>query len=422
MREIEVIGIGLDGAAGLALSVQKIIAQATILVGSNRHLNYFPNHPAKKIILNNLQKNIKEIQQLVKQNEYITILTSGDPLFFGLGRLLLEQFPQEHLKFHPHLSSIQLAFSRLKIPWQDAQFISVHGRDVDELIKVLRQGKEKIAILTDNTNNPSAIARLYLSLNLPIEYTFWLFENFVDQSERINSFNSEEINQLAHLSETNFANLNVLILSRKDPQNTPFDSNNLPILGLSEKTFKTFRDRHGLITKKEIRLLILGELALQAKQIVWDLGAGTGSVSIEIARLCPNSQIYAIEKTAIGISLIEENCQNLKVDNIHPICGNAENILQQLPSPDRIFIGGSNSNIVAILDICKQKIVPQGRLVIALATIENCHQAIDWFKQNNWYYSLLQVQISRSIPIATLTRFTPLNPVTTITAHPLYLD
>ena len=422
MREIEVIGIGLDGVAGLTLSVQKIITQATILVGSNRHLNHFPNHPAKKIILNDLQKNIQEIQQLLKHNEHIIILTSGDPLFFGLGRLLLEEFPHEQLHFYPHLSSIQLAFSRLKIPWQDTQFISVHGRDVDELIKVLQQGKEKIAILTDKINNPSAIARLYLALNLPIEYTFWLCENLGDKSEKISSFNSEEINQLANLSETNFTNLNILVLLRKNINNSTFNFNNLPILGLSEKTFKTFPDRPGLITKKEIRLLILGELALQAKQTVWDIGAGTGAVSIEIARLCPNSQIYAIEKTAIGISLIEENCQNLKVDNIQPICGSAENILQQLPPPDRIFIGGSNSNIVAILDICKQKIVPQGRLVIALATIENCHQAIDWFKQNNWYYSLLQVQISRSIPIATLTRFTPLNPVTTITAHPLYLD
>ena len=420
MRKIEVIGIGLDGVAGLTLSVQKIITQATVLVGSNRHLNYFPNHPAKKIILNDLQKNIQEIQQLLKHDEHIIILTSGDPLFFGLGRLLLEEFPHEQLHFHPHLSSIQLAFSRLKIPWQDTQFISVHGRDVDELIKALQQGKEKIAILTDKTNNPSAIAHLYLALNLPIEYTFWLCENLGDKSERISSFNSEEINQLANLSETNFANLNVLVLLRKNTNNRNFNGNNLPLLGLSEKTFKTFRDRPGLITKKEIRLLVFGELALQAKQTVWDIGAGTGSVSIEIARLCPNSQIYAIEKTAIGISLIEENCQNLKVDNVHAIYGSAENILQQLPSPDRIFIGGSNGNIAAILDICKQKIAPEGRLVIALATIENCHQAIDWFKQNNWYYSLLQVQISRSIPIANLTRFTPLNPVTTITAYPLY--
>ena len=419
MSQIEVVGIGLDGTAGLTLSVQKIIDRTTILVGSIRHLNYFPNHPAQKIILNDFQKTIEEIQQLVKQNEYIVVLTSGDPLFFGLGRLFLEKFPQEKLRFHPHLSSIQLAFSRLKIPWQDVQFISVHGRDVDELIKGLQQGKEKIAILTDKTNNPSAIARLYLALDLPTEYTFCLCENLGGESEKISHFTSEKINQLANLAELDFANLNVLILLRQDRNNNALNIKNLPILGLPEKTFKTFRDRPGLITKKEIRLLVLGELDLQPQQVIWDIGAGTGSVSIEIARLCPTSQIYAIEKTAIGISLIEENCHNLKVDNITPIYGSAENILQQLPSPDRIFIGGSSGNLAAILDICKQKITTEERLVIALTTIENCHQALDWFKQNNWYYSLLQVQISRSTPIATLTRFTPLNPVTIITARPL---
>ena len=419
MWSIEVVGIGLDGTAGLTLTVQKMIDRATILVGSTRHLNYFPHHPAKKIALHDFQTTIKEIEQLVRQNEYIIILTSGDPLFFGLGRLLLEKFPQEQLRFHPHVSSIQLAFSRLKIPWQDVQFISVHGRDVDELIKALQQGKEKIAILTDKRNNPSAIARLYLALNVPTKYNFCLCENLGDDSEKIVIFNGDNIEQLANLNEGDFASLNVLILLRQDTSNNDLDLNNLPVLGLSEKKFKTFRDRPGLITKKEIRLLILGELALQPQQTVWDIGAGTGSVSIEIARLCDTSKIYAVEKTAIGINLIEENCHNLKVDNVTPIYGNAEKVLPQLPSPDRIFIGGSSGNLAAILDICRQKITSEGRLVMALATIENCHQAMDWFKQNNWHYSLLQVQISRSTPVATLTRFTPLNPVTIITAHPL---
>lgn len=417
MREIEVIGIGLDGKKGLTVSVQQLIDRATILVGSSRHLSYFPNHLAKKIILNDLNKNIEEIQQFARQNEYIVIITSGDPLFFGFGRLLLANFPSEQLRFHPHLSSIQLAFSRLKIPWQDADFISVHGRDVDELIKALQQGKEKIAILTDKFNNPSAIARLYLSLNLPTNYSFWLCENLGGKTEKIRSFDFEEINRLIDLSQIDFADLNILILLREEVTNNSLNIKDIPLVGLPEKVFKTFRDRPGLITKKEIRLLILGELALQPEQTVWDIGAGTGSVSIEIARLCPNSQVFSIEKTAMGINLIKENCQNLLVDNIIPIYGSAENILSELPNADRIFIGGSSGNLAAILDICKQKIKPKGRVVIALATIENSYRAIDWFKQNNWHYNLLQVQISRSTPIASLTRFTPLNPVTIITAY-----
>jgi precorrin-6Y C5,15-methyltransferase (decarboxylating) len=165
------------------------------------------------------------------------------------------------------------------------------------------------------------------------------------------------------------------------------------------------------MTKREIRIAILGELALQPKQIVWDIGAGTGSVSIEIARLCPNSQVYAIEKTAIGQTLIEQNCQRLQVNNVIIIRGKAPEILSQLPAPDRIFIGGSGGNLAEILEICQKKINPEGLLVIALATLENLYQSLDWFSQNSWQYRLLQLQISRSTPVGSLTRFTPLNPV-----------
>jgi precorrin-6Y C5,15-methyltransferase (decarboxylating) len=158
MARIEVVGISLDGADGLSVAVKKLIAKASVLIGSSRHLSYFPDRPATKIVLSNLDRTIEKIYQLLTSDNNIVTLVSGDPLFFSLGRLLLEKFPAEQLSFHPHLSSIQLAFSRLKLPWQDAKVISIHGRNPDELIKLLQQGEAKIAILTDIEHNPSAIA------------------------------------------------------------------------------------------------------------------------------------------------------------------------------------------------------------------------------------------------------------------------
>ena len=175
---IAVVGIGLDGAVGLTLSAKKIVEQATFLAGSNRHLDYFPDHPAEKISLSNLQTGIDEIAKLAFADHFIVILASGDPLFFGLGRLLLANFPAAEIQFYPHFSSVQLAFSRLKIPWQDAHLCSLHGRSADELIKLLKQGYEKIAVLTDSQNNPAAIARLFLALDLPVDYSFNICENF----------------------------------------------------------------------------------------------------------------------------------------------------------------------------------------------------------------------------------------------------
>ena len=419
MSQIEVVGIGLDGAVGLTRKIQEIIRQATILIGSSRHLSYFESHSAQKIILNNLQQNLDEIAQLIKTEERIVILTSGDPLFFGLGRLLLEKFPQEKLNFHPHISSIQLAFNKIKVPWQDAKIISVHGRNGDELSQALKQGTEKIAILTDSNYHPAEIAKLYLSLDVPVHYSFFICENLGDTTEKITLFTAAEVAELTKFEQDNFAALNVVILIQESFSRDPEYYQKLPLLGIPDAAFCSFRDRPSLITKKEVRAVILGQLALQPNQVVWDLGAGTGSVSIEIARLCPSSQIFAVEKTAIGVSLIEKNCQNFQVQNISVISGKAPENLNTLPDPNRIFIGGSGGNLTSILNNCQKKLLPQGIIVIALATIENCHEALHWIKQNNWQYSLLQLQISRSTSVGQLTRFSPLNPVTIITTNPI---
>lgn len=410
---INVIGIGLDGIAGLTNKVRNILEQATILVGSQRHLSYFPDHTAKKIILGNFLNAITDIQSYLEQGEKIVILVTGDPLFFGLGRLLLEKLPPEVLQFYPHFSSVQLAFNRLKIPWQDAKIISVHGRSLDELTPLLQQGQEKIAILTDGNYTPNAIARYYLSLALPIYYQFWVCENLEDSSEKIEQFSGEN---LAQIPDNYFASLNVVILLRLDNLGLPLNIDNLPILGLRDETFISFSDRPGLMTKREIRLMVLGEMSLQPGQIIWDIGAGTGSVSVEIARLCPSSQVYAIEKTAIGTTLIEQNCQRLQISNVIAINGTAPEILHQLPQPQRIFIGGNGGKLENILEVCSEKIADKGIIVLALATVEHLHQGVSWLSAHNWNYRLLQVQISRSVPVGKFTRFSPLNPVTLITA------
>ncbi|XHU95346.1 MAG: precorrin-6y C5,15-methyltransferase (decarboxylating) subunit CbiE [cyanobacterium endosymbiont of Rhopalodia gibba] len=406
---IKVIGIGLNGVIGLTKPVQEIVNKATLLVGSKRHLSYFSEHPAQIIVMRDLLETIEKINKEKDNHNCIVILVSGDPFFFGLGRLLIDYFPVKDLTFYPHISSIQLAFNSLKIPWQDTKIVSVHGREIDNLIPLFKQGVNKIAILTDHNNNPSVIARLYLSLNLPYDYKFLVCENLGDSSEKIQSFSAKE---LSGKNPDVFASLNIIVALQQPLNNfLEIDFNHLPLFGLPDYLFSTFKDRPGLITKREIRISILGELSLQNKQIVWDVGAGTGSVSVEIARLCPNSKIYALEKTAVGIALIKKNCQRLKAFNVVPIYGKAPNILANLPQPHRIFMGGSGGNIIPILEVCKDRLAEDGILVIALATLENLAIAVDWFKKKSWDYQLLNLQVSRSASAGNLTRFSPLNPI-----------
>lgn len=421
MAQIDVVGIGLNGAAGITDKIKQIIEHATFLIGSARHLSYFPGNPTVRLVLSDLNQAIEEIDRLIHTNERIVILVSGDPLFFGLGRLLLEKLPAQNLRFYPHVTSVQLAFSQIKIPWQDARIVSAHGRSLDELTKLLQQGTEKIAVLTDLTNNPSAIARLYLSLDLSAKYDFWICENVGDEQEKISHFPDEKTAKLAFLGENAFSALNVLILLRQDRTELQvLKTENLPIFGLSDRTFVSSGDRPELITTREIRAIVLGELALQSKQIVWDIGAGMGTVSLEIARLCPTARVYAIEKSAMGKTSIEQNCQRLQVDNVVSVYGTAPAILSHLPVPNRIFLGGSDGNLVKILDTCGEKLAQEGVIVLGLTTLEHLNLSLDWFNRHSWHYRLLQVQISRSVSVGDLMRFSPLNPVTIVTAtrHP----
>lgn len=413
---IHVVGIGLDGANGLTRSVLELIAQAKILAGGDRHLGYFPQYGEKSLVIKDFSADlnkIKQAHQTLRSDQIIVVLASGDPLYFGLGRLLLEKFSPEQLKFHPHVSSIQLAFNRLKIPWQDATIISAHGRSNDLLKQALQKGTEKLAILTDGQNHPGAIANLCLSLGLINSYGAWVCENLGAENERIQRF---DLADLATLTATDFATLNVVVLAKEKPENIPIDPKQLPLFGIPDHYFASFKDRPGMITKQAIRVQILAALALQPQHIIWDIGAGTGSVAIECARLCPQGKVFAIEKTSAGQRLIEQNCQRFQVQNVELVAGSAPEILANLLTPDRIFIGGNGGQLRPILQSCGERLQQDGLVVMAIASLEYLSLAMGWFKQQQWQVKVQQVQISQSVKFAELTRFDPLNPIYLLTA------
>ncbi len=432
---IHVVGVGLSGADSLSATSLALVKSATLLIGGPRHLQSFSDLPSAQSVdqpveawpLGNFTQTFADLRSRLKShpNTQAVVLASGDPLFFGIGRLLLEAFPAEQLVFHPQVSSIQLAFSRLKLPWQDATLVSVHGRDEQMLIQAVKRGDDKIAVLTDGVLTPGAIAALITALNFPVHYRLWVCENLGSENERVTSHFPHELKET--IQTQSFAPLNVVVLVRQldDVASLPLDK--LPLIGLPDSVFKGFRDRPTLMTKREIRLLILGELAPLDTQIVWDIGAGTGSVSVEISRLCPNAQVYAIEKTAMGAALIRHNVDLLAIAPVTPIQGKAPNALVGLPWPNRVFIGGSSGQLVPILNflVSHPSSVGEGldRIVLAIATLENLSEVIAWVKQPaiaaHWHHQLTQINISRSLPVGPLTRFLPLNPITLVTLSAL---
>lgn len=485
---IHVVGVGLSGASSLSPKTLKIVESATILMGAQRQLEAFSylwsdevspgvsqevsqkrdQHSAPNIEawpLGNFTQTFADLRSRLSQdpNTRAVVLASGDPLFFGIGRLLLASIPADQLIFYPQVSAIQLAFSRLKIPWQNATLISLHGRDEQQLVRSLKQGDRCIAILTDGVFTPSAIAQLITALDLPTRYRLWVCENLGSDQESLSAHWPHQL----HSQPSSFAPLNVVVLQRQldnaslepnlltpsrinapanelanalpdaTPEATP---DGLPLIGLPDAAFVGFRDRPTLMTKREIRLLILGELAPLQGQTLWDIGAGTGSVSIELTRLCPTAQLYAIEKTAIGTALIHQNAQRLAHSPIQVIQGQAPAALIDLPKPDRVFIGGSSGQLVAILDFLHNRMTASSenallnprfmpvsanirqasrRIVLALATLEHLSQVTQWIAQPaiaaQWHAQFTQINIARSLPVGPLTRFLPLTPITLVT-------
>lgn len=395
--------MGLTGWHSLTESQRLALEQATLLVGSRRQLASFTHLPAEHLPLTTFTETLRIAQARWEGGDRLAILASGDPLCFGIGRLLLAQFPPESLVFHPHVSAIQLAFSRLKLPWQDAVLTSVHGRGPEELIQHLRQGAEKIAVLTDGVHDPGAIAALYQALDLPNRYQIWVCENLGSPDERVWP--------LALGEQGPFAPLNVVVMVRQ-PEAEPLPP--LPLFGIPDRHFLTWPDRPGLMTKREVRIAILGELALMPGQVVWDIGAGTGSVAVEVARCCADGQVFAVEKTAMGIHLIAQNAQRFGVE-VEAIAGTAPAALRELPDPDRIFIGGGGQDLAAILTHSQSRLKPGGRIVVAVATLESFQIALAGLHGQAWDYEVRQWQVARSHPVAHLHRMAPLNPVTLIT-------
>ncbi|AHB87612.1 bifunctional cobalt precorrin-6y C5-methyltransferase / C15-methyltransferase (decarboxylating) CbiET [Thermosynechococcus sp. NK55a] len=411
MTPIHVVGIGLEGLQGLAATVQQILHSATLLVGSDRHLQLIPEGDTPRLSLGNFNASLKAIQNHLDTtpNPQVVILTSGDPLFYGLGRWLLEVFTPDQLTFHPHLSAVQLAFSRLKLPWQDAVIYSAHGRDLAGLVPLLQRGVEKIAIYTDGEANIAAISRLYQALQVPVAYRAWVCQALGSAEEAILPWDlAQPVTGLPPVHP-----LNLVVLLRQ-PQRLP--PREQPILGLGDDQFFTFEDRPSLMTKREVRVLVLAELALTGTvEIVWDIGAGTGSVAVEIARLAPQATVYAIEKTAIGFQLIERNRKAFGLTNLIPLQGTAPQCLRDLPPPNRVFIGGSGAQLLANLDYCWCHLKAGGRLVLAIATLEHQGQVLRWCQTHQINPQVLQVQLSRSVPLGQGHRLHPLNPVTLIT-------
>ncbi|MCE9574313.1 MAG: precorrin-6y C5,15-methyltransferase (decarboxylating) subunit CbiE [Deltaproteobacteria bacterium] len=399
-RAVTLVGIGDDGCLGLTSRAVGAVSRAAVLVGGERHLAFFPQFAGERIALRGGLTAILDRVAALAEDQNVCILASGDPLFFGVGRRVIARLGAPHVEIIPQPSSMQLAFARAGLDWGDAALLSVHGRSLDGLVTRLAR-LAKVALLTDDEHSPPRIAAQMIEYG-EAAWTAWVCERLGGADERVRQL---PLAELALVSDVD--PLNVLILVRTDtawraPPTIPF---------LHEDAFARRTPKKGLITKREIRLLTLGAMALRRDSVVWDVGAGSGSIAIEAAMLAPEGRTYAIEVDPEGVALCRANARELGVDNVHVIPGLAPDALADLPAPDAVFIGGSKGSMTAIVDVALARLRPGGRLVVNAITLENAAEVYQALRGRDLVPDVTLVQIARAEPLARYLRYEALNPI-----------
>ncbi len=360
------------------------------------------------------KSDINLIKWLKTLNNDVILISRGDPLWYGIGRILLKNFTENELSFYPANTCVQLAFSKLKKPWQNTKTISIHGRDSLELVKILKRKEERVAILTDNKIKSLELIRNNLQeLNLVKYYEFWLFEDIGSDKEKINLIKSEE--KLPQI----ISELNIVILLRKEKSLKPLS---MPLFGINDNYFKTFNDRPNLITKREIRIQILADLELPEVGTLLDIGSGSGTIGLEAIRLRPKIELICIDKRLGSEVLIRENAKNLGVTPLKVIEGDINQYLNKgltkfLLNSNRVVIGGCNKNTkILLLEFLSPFLKTGDIIVIPLITYEILEIVDRTLKKLNYETSINLIQTSKGLSITEGTRFEPNNPVFIIKA------
>ena len=414
--QIHVIGIDTSNIKSFFETKKKPIFNAERITGPKRILDSFKTWLKDKNIKNHkfefiaTDKLNEFIAALKKEEKKTIVFSGGDPLWFGIGRLLIQNFPLSKLYFEPAATSFQLAFSRLGKPWQNTKWISLHGRDPLPFEKAIKKLPSSLVVLTDtNRGGAKEVYQLLHSLRLEEKYDFWTFERLGYQNERILKISS--INDFP----TDLDQLHLVILfEREKPL---IKSEKLPLFGINDSVFLQNSDCPGLMTKKEVRVQILAELNLPRKGIIWDIGSGVGSIGLEALRISPSLKLVSVDKRIGSKNIIEENAIRLGVKPSLIIEDEALNIFKEnkikpnLSHPDRVIIGGGGSNLHLIIEEILKQINSPCILVIPLISLKCISKLESVLKPNVHNLSISQHQSYRGVNIGEDIRLSPLNPV-----------
>ena len=389
---LTVVGIGEDGFKGLGRNARHALLRASRIIGGQRQLDLLPLCIGGKRQVWPSPFSLEPV--LARRGEPVCVLASGDPMFYGVGASLARQVAAEELLILPAPSSVSLAAARLGWPLQDVVSLSVVARPLAALNAHLASGV-RLLVLSNDGGSPALIAALLAESGFgPSRLT--VFEHLGGAHER-------RIDGLADdWQHARVADLNLVAIDCLAAHDTPRLSR---LAGLPDSAFQ----HDGQLTKRDVRAMTLARLAPMPGELLWDVGAGSGSIGIEWMRTHPSCRALAIEADAGRQGLIEHNRDALGVPGLHLIRGKAPDVLHGLEAPDAIFIGGGVTR-EGVLDTCWQHLRPGGRLVANAVTLQSEMTLMAWRAEHGG--ELTRIHVAQAQPLGDFDTWRQALPIT----------
>ncbi|HID76238.1 MAG TPA: precorrin-6y C5,15-methyltransferase (decarboxylating) subunit CbiE [Planctomycetaceae bacterium] len=386
-HKVQIVGVGEDGLDGLTEAARRLVLAAEVLVGENHSLALVPDTGAERLVVgSNLDEAVAKIE--ASAGKRTVVLAVGDPLFYGVARFLSARLGKDRFEVVPHVSSMQLAFARVMESWEDAFLTNLATQDLEEVIGQIRTA-QKVGLFTTDQWTPPAVARALLDAGLDY-FTAYVCENLGSPDERVTQGELEEI------ASHEFAPLNVMILLRKpEVPDRPTEAIGRRLFGNPDEAFLQTRPKRGLLTHAEIRSIALAEMDLGPSSLVWDIGAGSGSVAIEAAQIAAGGTVYAVEMDPADHELIKENAERFGVRNLVPVLGRAPEAWEELPDPDAVFIGSRGRGIVRLVEEAYGRLKTGGRLVATMSSVDNVTDVHQLLRGYRCQLNILMLNVAR---------------------------
>lgn len=380
-----------------------ILRKCRVMVSGKRFTPLLKEIQAEIIPITPIAEMMDRVELFLKQT-HVGVLASGDPLFFGIGNNLISRFGAGRVHIFPALSAVQLACARFRVAWDKLTVLSLHGRSPGIFIGQILNSS-KTLLFTDNHNRPDKIAAIIHKVLVTHE-----------QKQRIENIRIRVAENLGLASERLFeGNLHETIRQQFAPLNMMLIEQNIdsfagvPVFGLRQTEIRHSR---GLISKDEIRAVILHCLRLPAQGVFWDVGGGSGSISIEAAGIFPELEIYTVEKKQAEQINILSNISTCNRYTVKLVKGEAPEALGRLPAPERIFIGGSGGRLEEIINYCADNLKTEGLIVVSAILEKTAETAPKIMKKLGLAVGIRTVSVVRKEMDGT---DAPLNPITIIT-------